>query len=175
MIQAIIPILLGAAAKVGADLVGKVLGETGGALAETVVRDVAARAGLPVEQLPRAEPAAIEAAVRQTNDAMPEIVALWARGLDGQFALAEAEVRAGGWQAAWRPGWMIMLGVLWCLRLAIVPVVDTVAGTAIGAGMDVSVMLTLTSWFVALYMGGHTIKELGRSGVEAVRVMKGRG
>jgi hypothetical protein len=34
--------------------------------------------------------------------------------------------------------------------------------------VDLATLMTLTSWFMALYMGGHTVKDLGRNVIDAV-------
>ncbi|MBA5777458.1 hypothetical protein H2509_13450 [Stappia sp. F7233] len=174
----IVGILAGVASKVGAELVGRVLGErfgeAGGRLAETVVSEIAGVLGVEPEELPSVNGADLEEAVETVEGRMPELIALWSRGLDGQFALLQAEQRQGIWQSGWRWGWMYLLGLMWTVRLLIVPVTDAIAGTDIGSRMDMGVMMTLTSWFVALYMGGHTLKNLGAQGVEAIKAMKGK-
>ncbi|MBB99173.1 MAG: hypothetical protein CML67_06505 [Rhodobacteraceae bacterium] len=176
--SAIFSLVAGIATKVGADLVGRVLGDrfgdAGGRLAGAVVGEVADALGVKVEALPSLPDEQLAEGVKEVEARMPEIIALWARGLDGQFALLQAEQAQGGWPSAWRWGWMYLLGFMWTVRLLIVPVVDAITGSDIGVRMDVGVMMTLTSWFIALYMGGHTLKELGARGVEAVRVMRGR-
>ncbi|MED5550052.1 MAG: hypothetical protein VX529_11905 [Pseudomonadota bacterium] len=67
---------------------------------------------------------------------------------------------------------MYFLGVVWFQRLIVVPPIDAFAGTALAEAMDLSAMLSLTSWFLGLYMGGHTLKMLGEAAVEAVRVAR---
>lgn len=67
---------------------------------------------------------------------------------------------------------MYFLGAVWFLRLMVVPPVDAFAGTELAEAMDLSAMLSLTSWFLGLYMGGHTLKTLGEAAVEAVRVAR---
>jgi hypothetical protein len=45
--------------------------------------------------------------------------------------------------------------------------------------IDIATLMTLTSWFMALYMGGHTVKDLGREchrrGHEAGQAVKASG
>jgi hypothetical protein len=176
MSAAVVSIIAGIATKLGADLVGRVLGDSigdaGGRLAGAVVGEIASALGVEVDALPTVPDAELAGAVSDVEARMPEIIALWARGLDGQFALLQAEQAQGGWPAAWRWGWMYLLGVMWTVRLLVVPVADAVTGADIGARMDMGVLMTLTSWFLALYMGGHTLKELGTRGVEAIRLMR---
>lgn len=177
MSAALVTLLAPVAARLGAELVGRVLGErfgpAGGELVELVIGEIADQAGVAPAELAALPEAEISDAVDRTEDKMPELIALWSRGLDGQFALLQAETAQGGWAAAWRWGWMYLLGVMWFVRLMVVPIVDNMTGADMAADIDMSVMLTLTSWFIGLYMGGHTLKELGRSAVEAVRASRG--
>ena len=39
--------------------------------------------------------------------------------------------------------------------------------------IDSATLMTLTGWFISLYMGGHTVKEIGRQAVEAVKTWRG--
>lgn len=172
----IVSLIAGVATKLGADLVGRVLGqrfgEAGGQLAQVIVGEVAGALGVEVDKLPTVPEERLERAVADVEVRMPEILALWSRGLDGQFALLAAEQAQGVWPSAWRWGWMYLLGFMWTVRLLVVPVADAITGADIAAGMDMGVLMTLTSWFLALYMGGHTLKELGSRGVEAIRLMR---
>lgn len=172
-------ILAGLAAKVGAELVGKVLGDRfgpmGGQLAETVVREIAERAGVSPAELPEMagkNPAVVEDAIRDVEQFMPDLIALWSKGLDGQFALLKAEQREGFWQSAWRWGWMYLLAVFWSCYVLIFPVFAAFGFEV--ERVDVAVLLTLTTWFISLYMGGHTVKALGSAAIDAVRNMRGR-
>jgi len=168
-------ILAGIAAEIGAPLVRKILepkiGATGGALAETVIKTIAGKAGVEPSELPDLEPAILEEAVRTTEAEAPELIALYAAGLEGQFALLQTETKEGFWQSFWRYGWMYLLAVFWVWRIIAAPIVNQRLGS--GGGMmiemiDVATLMTLTSWFMALYMGGHTVKDLGKNVIEAV-------
>lgn len=163
----------GIAAKVGADLVGKVVGDrfgqAGGALAGQVVTTVAGKLGVTEAEIPMQPAHRVEKAVRETEQEMPEMIEVWTRGLDHQFALLQAETKEGWFAWAWRPGWMYLLGAMWFARLIILPVTDAALGTGIAAEIDIAVMLTLTGYFLALYMGGHTLKDLGSKAIDAYR------
>lgn len=173
--SAIVAAIAGAAAKVGAEMVGKavggLLGPTGGRLAETVVTTVAEKLGVPAEQIPQAPPRKLETAVREVEADMPGMIELWSKGLDGQFALLQAEQAEGFWQSAWRWGWMYLLGLFWSCYILIFPALDAVFGVAVER-VDIAVLLTLTTWFISLYMGGHTVKALGQSAIDAVKTWK---
>ncbi|QDY99079.1 hypothetical protein FQ775_01100 [Nitratireductor mangrovi] len=164
------------ATRIGAELVGKAVsgrfGEAGGQLAESVITTVAERLGVDIDEVPAQPEAEIEAAVKETETMMPEMIALWSQGLDGQFALLRQETAAGFWHSAWRWGWMYLLALFWSCYILVFPVLD-VLGFAIER-IDVAILLTLTTWFISLYMGGHTVKALGESAINAVRSWRGR-
>lgn len=168
-------IILGVATDLGLPLIKKILepkiGKAGGALVETVIKTVAEKAGVEPAQLPELEHRVIAEAVSRTEDEMPELIALYAAGLEGQFALLQAETREGFWQSFWRYGWMYLLAIFWIWRIIIGPIanqrIGSVGGVEIGM-IDVATLMTLTSWFMALYMGGHTVKDLGRNVIDAV-------
>lgn len=176
-------ILIGMAADVGAPLVKQILEQKFGAgtgqLAEAVIKSVATQAGTTPAGLPNlvaTAPEVVREAVVFTESIAPELVGLYMRGLEGQFALLQAETAEGPLQSGWRWGWMYLLAVFWALYLVIFPVFNAVF-TGIGSSvqievLDASILLTLTSWFIALYMGGHTVKELGKTALDAVRSWK---
>lgn len=176
-------VLIGMAADVGAPLVKQILenkfGPGSGQLAETVIKSIANQADTPVQDLPDVianSPELIRDAIITTEGLAPELVGLYTRGLEGQFALLQAETREGPLQSGWRWGWMYLLGVFWIFYFLIFPILNAVLA-ALGSvvrieALEASILLTLTSWFIALYMGGHTVKELGKSAIDAVRSWK---
>lgn len=168
-------ILAGIAADIGAPLIKKILepkiGATGGALAETVIKTIAEKAGAEPIDLPALDRPTLEAAIKQAEAEAPELIALYTAGLEGQFALLQAETREGIWQSAWRWGWMYLLAFFWIWRIILLPVLNRAADHPIEP-IDLAVLMTLTSWFIGLYMGGHTLKELGRNVTEAVKGWK---
>ena len=170
-------IILGVATDLGLPLIKKILepriGKAGGALVETVIRTVAEKAGVEPARLPELEPRVIAEAVDAAEAEMPEIIALYATGLEGQFALLQAEMKEGFWQSAWRWGWMYLLAIFWTFYLLIFPVVEALTGVPIQR-VDIAVLMTLTTWFISLYMGGHTIKSLGQSAIDAVKTWRGK-
>ncbi|PHR20402.1 MAG: hypothetical protein COA37_15325 [Hoeflea sp.] len=177
--SAIASILVGVAAEVGAPLIKRVLenrfGKASGELAETVIKTVAEKAGAEPIDLEALKPADLKEAVLATEAEMPELIALYTAGLEGQFALLQAETREGFWQSFWRYGWMYLLAIFWIWRIIVAPIVNQRLGSAGGLMIemiDVATLMTLTSWFMALYMGGHTIKDFGKNVIEAV--LRGR-
>jgi hypothetical protein len=174
--SAIGAILAGVASKVGATLVKNVLegrlgasvGQAGGDLAGTVIDTIAEKAGVAPEKLPDLPEKDLGAAIRETEAIAPELIQLWQAGLAGQFALLQAEQNEAWFQSAWRWGWMYLLAFFWTWRIIILPVINAGSEAAIEA-IDLAVLLTLTTWFISLYMGGHTVKALGESAINAVR------
>lgn len=160
---------------IGAPLIAKIVagkfGPAGGALAETVIKTVAEKAGVEPEALPDVDRPTLEAAVAATEDQAPELLALYMAGVEGQFALLQAETKEGFWQSFWRYGWMYLLAVFWIWRIIVGPIVNQRLESAGSFPIDLvelAVLMTLTSWFMALYMGGHTIKDFGRNVIDAV-------
>lgn len=161
-------IIAGVAKTVGAELVGKALGgDLGKGLAGAVVDTIAGKLGVETKDLPKVPEAQLQVAVKETEPMMPELIALWAKGIDHQFALLQAEQKEGFWQSAWRWGWMYLLALFWICYLLVFPMLAVLAGWQIER-VDVAVLLTLTTWFISLYMGGHTVKALGESAIAAV-------
>lgn len=171
----LVPILIGAAAKVGAPFVKALLekhvGGLAGTIAGTVVDQVAERVGVEPEALQTVEPEKLEAAVKEVDAMGPELIALYEAGLKGQFELLQAELKEGFWQSAWRWGWMYLLAFFWVCAFLLFPTLK--AFGIVVDPIDSPTLMTLTGWFISLYMGGHTVKEIGRQAVEAVKTWRG--
>lgn len=172
------PILVGLAANVGAPLVKQILekkfGPGSGQLADVVIKTIAEHASVPVSELPDAiekNPSIVRDGIIVAEGMAPELVALYSAGLAGQFGLLQAEQAEGPWQSGWRWGWMYLLAVFWIWVILIVPTVALIGPKV--ETIDLGVLMTLTSWFIALYMGGHTLKELGKNVIDAVKSWKG--
>lgn len=171
----VISIVTDIATKVGAPIIKSVLGKhvggLAGSVAGTIVDSIADRIGLSPEQLPDADPTELENAVRDVEVSAPELIALYSRGLEGQFALLQAEAEKETiWASAWRWGWMYLLAFLWCCAFLLFPIARSL-GVALDP-IDAATLMTLTGWFISLYMGGHTVKEMGRQAVEAVKTWR---
>jgi hypothetical protein len=72
----------------------------------------------------RLEPDDIKTLFLQAEYQMPELIALYAAGVEGQFALLQAETREGFWQSFWRYGWMYLLAIFWIWRIIVAPIVN---------------------------------------------------
>ena len=165
MLPIVAPILLSLASTVGAPLIERVLaGKIGGGNAElvgAVVRRIAEHAGSTPEELEAqasVDPEIVEAAIAATEKAAPELIALYAAGLEGQFALLQAEMREPVWTWAWRPIWMYGLLAMWVWNLIGLHVANAVWKIALPQ-VDLSMLLGLSTLFLGLYMGGHTVKD----------------
>lgn len=168
-------VILGIAAKIGApiikSIIEKKIGGVSGDLAGAVIDAVAEKAGVAPDRLSAAPVSKIEEAVREVEAEAPEMIALYEAGLKGQFELLQAELQEGFWQSAWRWGWMYLLAFLWVCAFLLFPVLKAF-GIALDP-IDSATLMTLTGWFISLYMGGHTVKEIGRQAVEAVKTWRG--
>lgn len=160
--------LLAVATQIGAPLIRRVLSDRIGAqnteLATSVVEAVARRAGVGVSDLDwlaEDDQTSLVDAVRETEAAMPEMLALYAQGLEGQFALLQAEQKGPWWGWAWRPAMMWLLAVLWLWNIIALHVANAIWKIALPP-TDSATLLGLTSVYMALYMGGHTIKDVMR-------------
>lgn len=148
--------LAGVASQVGAPLVRRVLERRIGAgnarLAEGVVKAIAERAGTSVEALDgfaREEPEVLREAVREVEMIAPEMIELQMAEMDKGHVLA--------W--AWRPFWMYLLGFLWVWAIVVCHVLNAIFKIALPQP-DLTVLLSVTGLFLALYMGGHTVKTV---------------
>ncbi len=175
LMSAIASIILAAAVRVGAPIIGNVIkgtiGGTGGDIAESVIKSIADRMDLEPADIANASAESIENAVRQVELDAAELLPIWLKGVEGQFALLQSEAKEGLLQSGWRWGWMYLLALLWIWRIVVLPIVNAGFGSQIEA-IDLAVLLTLTSWFIGLYMGGHTVKELGKNIIDAVKTWK---
>lgn len=172
-------ILIGMAVDVGAPMVKDILerkfGPGSGQLADAVIKSIANQADTTPQQLPEVatkSPEVVRDAIVITEGIAPELIGLYTKGLEGQFALLSAESAEGPLQSGWRWGWMYLLAFFWIWLIVLLPIVNALL-QALGSGVRIesigaAVLLTLPSWFIALYMGGHTVKELGKNALDAI-------
>jgi len=165
--------ILAVASQIGAPLIRQVLSSRIGTqnteLATSVVEAVSKRAGVGLPDLERfadENPTRMVDAVRETEAMMPEMVALYAQGLEGQFALLQSEQKGPWWGWAWRPFMMWLLAFLWLWNIVALHVANAIWKIALPP-TDSATLLGLTSVYMALYMGGHTLKDF-------VRVSRGK-
>lgn len=161
--------LISAALSAGAPLVRQILsgkiGDGATGLIMDVVDQIAKRSGVKVsdlEQMADTDPDLILEAIDQVEQMAPEMIALYAAGLEKQFALQAAEMKRPGWSGVWRPLWMYFLMFLWFWNVVAVHMINAVMKWAVPP-MDMTALLSLTGLFMALYMGGHTVKDLSKT------------
>lgn len=141
------------------------LGPRNAQLAEAVINAVAARAGvspLDLGAVAEREPGRIERAVEEVEQEMPQILALHHAALEHQFELLQAEMTKPVWTWAWRPVWMYFLIVVWAWNIIGLHLLNAVFKWALPA-VDWTTLLAVTSLFMGLYMGGHTVKAFAKS------------
>jgi len=160
----LIPILIGIAAEVGAPFVKGILtkhaGPLAGSAAEQVIKTVAKQAGATPETLDQVDSTVLAGAVTTTEPMLPEVLAQWvaSQKLSNDLQLAEM-AKDSTWTWAWRPAWMWFLGFLWLWLVVALPVTNALTGAAI-ASIDAATLMGLTGAYLALYLGGHTVKSV---------------
>jgi len=160
-----VPALISLAAEVGAplirDILAKKIGAQNAKLTTDVLGLVARRAGVPTEglgALAESNPDAVKAAIAKTESMAPEMISLYAAGLEGQFSLLKAEMKQPVWTWAWRPLAMYGFGVLWFWNVIIIHIANAYWKIALPQ-TDLWMLFQLNSVYMALYMGGHTLKN----------------
>lgn len=161
--SALAAILIGVAGKVGAPIVKELLerhvGGAGAAIGGAVIDAIAGKAGVAPDALPGLPSDQLEAAVRAAEADTPELISAWARQQELANELMRTEMDKGpvlSW--AWRPLTMWLIGFLWLWSLVAVPVVNATLRGSVPIYLDELVWLTTA--YMALYMGGHTAKEI---------------
>lgn len=154
------------AVQIGVPLIEKILtnkiGGAGGELAADVLRNLADRAGTTpagLEVLAETEPGRVIDAMRHVEKMTPELIALYAAGVQGQFALLQAEQADPAWMRAWRPAGMYMLGFLWLWNVVLLHVANAIWKIALPA-VPFEVLFQVSALYMGLYMGGHTVKDV---------------
>jgi len=153
------------ALQIGVPIVSRVLTRRLGAqnaqLATDVIGAVAGRLGVSVDEaevLAESNPPRVVDALREVEAMAPEMIALHAAALEGQYALLQAEQKGPWWGWAWRPLMMWLLAFLWLWTIVLLHVANAFWRIALPP-VDLGVLLSLTGIYMALYMGGHTVKD----------------
>lgn len=164
MSNAIVDTILSSAVRTGSgvirDIISAQLGPTIGGLAGTVVDTIAASLGVDPIVIPTLPDEQIDAVVAVT-EGNPEILRLYVeqQRLTNELLTAEMNKSESLWTWAWRPAWMWFLMLAWFYALMAAPIVSGMTGVKF-AIPDLSVLVSLTITFLALYMGGHTVKDI---------------
>lgn len=164
MSNAILDTILSSAVRTGSgvvkDIISAQLGPTIGGLAGTVVDTIAESLGVDPMAIPSLPADQIDVAVTiADND--KQIIQLYIeqQKLTTSLLLTEMNRSESLWTWAWRPAWMWFLMLAWFYALLAAPIVSGMTGVSF-AIPDLSVLVSLTITFLALYMGGHTIKDV---------------
>lgn len=157
--------LIALATEIGAplvrDILAKKIGVSNAKLATDVLGLVAEKAGVipaDLEAKAMTDPDLVKSAIVQVETMTPEIVSLYTAGLEGQFALQQAEMKEPLWTWAWRPVAMWGFGFLWFWNIVIIHVLNAIFKIALPQ-TDLWMLFQLNSVYMALYMGGHTLKD----------------
>jgi len=163
--------LIGLAIELGTPLVRSILSDKLGVqnaqLAEKVVGAVADRLGVEprfVDQYVADNPQQARVALEEVEQVAPEFVKLAFAEAQTREALLLAETAKGGWQSAWRPAWMFLLGFLWVWNLVFLHVLNAIFKIKLPMA-DLTILLGLSGLFLSLYMGGHTVKAVMSKGL----------
>ena len=158
--------LIALAVQVGAPLIRSVLERRIGAgnarLVADVVEAVAGRAGVApadLDRLVQDEPPRVIAALRETEAAMPDLLALHDTTMARQMDLLKDEMRGPWWGWAWRPLTMWLLAFLWLWNVVILHVSNAVWKIALPP-VPFEQLIQLSALYFGLYMGGHTVKDV---------------
>ena len=159
-------ILLDAAGKLAVPVIKKVLGEKlgGGAvgdIADKVIDVIAEKAGVPAERLPELPEPVLQEAIIEAEPVAAEVLVQHVESQRLMNETLKAEMEQGGptWTWAWRPFWMWLLALLWTYAFIGRPLANAAFGWTIET-LDLGVLMGLTTLYVALYMGGHTVKAV---------------
>ena len=164
-------ILADMALKAGLPFVDKLLrrklGDRDGQLVGQVVTAIAARAGLRPDELETVAdttPGRVIEAMRAVEASTPDMIAAYDRDLQLQLATLEAEQDEPVWMRAWRPAGMYLLGFLWLWNSVLLHVANAIWMTALPP-MPFTDLIQLSGLYMALYMGGHTVKDVVKTWV----------
>lgn len=138
------------------------LGDAGGTLAGDVLAAIATRANVTpdeLEKLAEANPGKVIDAMRAVALMTPEMIGLYAKGLEHQNAILMAEQEEGGWKANWRPLGMYFVMLLWLWQVAVLHIANAIWKIALPP-MPWEQLVTFTGLYMGLYMGGHTLKDM---------------
>jgi hypothetical protein len=159
-------LLISLAAEIGAPLVEKILsekfGKATGGLVGNVLEVIANNAGTNIEQLPdlvQTSPDVIKDAILDAEAVAPEMIALYSQELEYQLAAMEQDAKGPIWSWAWRPAGMWGLGVLWFWSVIVLHIANAVFKIALPQP-PYDILMGLTALYLALYMGGHTVKDV---------------
>ena len=156
------PLALQAGLPVLEKILSRKIGDAGGNLAGEAIRAIAAQMKVEPDQIEAAvvdTPGRVIEAMRVVEQQSPELTALYAAGLQGQFALLQADAAEPLWARAWRPLGMYLIMFLWTWNIVLLHVANAIWKIALPPA-PFDALGWLTGVYFSLYMGGHTIKDV---------------
>lgn len=147
--------LIKALAKVGAPMLGTVIGGPVGTLAGAAIGALADALGTKPtaeavkEAIAKPEAAAIVKQVEESRGA--GLLELMQKEADTYRALVDQEPGQGWFYSAWRPAGMWLVLVMWPFAVVLAPIFKIV--------VPMSDLVAFTGLYLTLYMGGHTAKS----------------
>lgn len=148
----------------GLTVMGGAIGGPGGAIATRVGRQVLREIGA---QTPEEAATRISAGEAETLERLRDLEHRhedeWRLLAAEQAHMAEMLQRdsRGHWlERAWRPAMMWLLELLWLWGLLLAPLINAFSAPAYVALPPFETLLGLTGLYMALYMGGHTVKSV---------------
>ena len=143
-------------------MLSKKIGDEGGKLATSVIQAIAERAGITpdaIGAMVNETPGRIIEAMREVNQAAPDMIAAYDRDIQLQLAALAAEQDDPIWMRAWRPAGMYLIGFLWAWNTALLHMANAIWRIALPP-MPFDQLLQLSGLYMGLYMGGHTVKDV---------------
>lgn len=159
------PALIALLTQAGAPMLKRILtGKIGAGNAELVshvIDRIAERAGVEprmVEAMAETSPDELTGPIREVETMAPEFIELYTREIEARAALFETEQSDPVWVRAWRPAGMYLIGFLWLWQIVLLHVANATWKIALPpAPWDA--LFQVTGLYMALYMGGHTVKD----------------
>lgn len=143
-------------------ILSRKIGDAGGQLATEAISAIAAQMNVApdaIEGVYAETPGRVIEAMREVERMTPELTALYAAGLQGQFALLQAESAEPLWARAWRPLGMYLILFLWTWNIVLLHIANAIWKIALPPA-PFDALGWLTGVYFGLYMGGHTIKDV---------------
>jgi hypothetical protein len=164
-------IILDAAIRAGAPVIKSIfrdkVGGPVGEIGETIIDAVSKKLGMSPAEIPTADKADLDIAVKQVDLEAPALLDAFLASQKEANKLMMAEIKEGnlfGW--LWRPAgmWLMLLCLAWYVFG--IPLLQLVLTLATGAPVTIAQAVTFSDFtavfvtFTGLYMGGHTAKAV---------------
>jgi hypothetical protein len=152
------PILMDA----GLTLLGTAIGGPAGGIAVAIGKDIAGRLGVTTPQevaQKLSEPQAVQT-LRAYEEGNAEQLALLAAEQKHMSEILAREDKMSLFHSGWRPAMMWLIGFLWFNNLFLTPLLFNAILKLNVPLAPFDALITLTGIYLALYMGGHTLKQV---------------